>query len=732
MKKIIAATLVTLMSFNITSTVAFDAYESLNRDLSIKQMLNAKNSMEQNFQWRKYLKIIDSFVFKHWENKQMMEKMKDRVSPLLERESIQNTYVFDIISYMDAKINIALLNIFDEEKNNPYASDITEADKKMIEQEIVDLQLHLFDKASSLIEKLWDEFEKQTNYEETWDFSMDFTMDHESLWKVSSYLKFNDYTAWAHGFDSQLKGQIEWLIDATMQGEESFKIQLSWFMDFISKDGNMYLLLEKLNITDEWTNEQIQEIIEQIKEIAEKNQYIKYSDGQSKQAMKILNSITPNKIISEGKTLFSQAMFEAYKKDGDKYLLKPTKYACDTFKKLGNTFDPFNGSTCSEGQYKNMLEDMAQAGMVFYIIPGEEKQLGFYWEDFQTDYMWFIIYDDSKIIELNLNITPDQEVYPDEWAMLSYKNGQYLNANLSAEEWDIEYNFTSNLDSNNRFTYIDFKWHTASEYSNFAVVLLLKNKIISGEIEMNNSSYDWETRSYKPYQTISGSINGSNDTSNRLSTLKIDMIGKNIDDESEFFNGLLDYSQWNIDLEIHTNDRYSALDFEMDMSYNSVTKEITGWNLYISAKMLDWYSDNETLHEVFMTQMSLINKNISGNTSIQDFWTITHSGRYETWYFQLNNSIEFENNPFMYYYGMEDESDASADFDITIDTRSSKQDAMIHFDFMLDNTKVMNFNMDNDAIRDYKNINIPTPSNTIDFEEIMPYQTGSDSYYYDY
>jgi hypothetical protein len=42
-------------------------------------------------------------------------------------------------------------------------------------------------------------------------------------------------------------------------------------------------------------------------------------------------------------------MFEAYKKDGEKYLIKPTKYACDKMKEISNKFDPFYGSSsCSQ------------------------------------------------------------------------------------------------------------------------------------------------------------------------------------------------------------------------------------------------------------------------------------------------------------------------------------------------------------------------------------------------
>ncbi|MDR2640168.1 MAG: hypothetical protein LBC61_02275 [Candidatus Peribacteria bacterium] len=38
--------------------------------------------------------------------------------------------------------------------------------------------------------------------------------------------------------------------------------------------------------------------------------------------------------------------------------MRITKYACDSAKKLENRFDPFNGDSCSDTQYKNLLLDL--------------------------------------------------------------------------------------------------------------------------------------------------------------------------------------------------------------------------------------------------------------------------------------------------------------------------------------------------------------------------------------
>jgi hypothetical protein len=50
----------------------------------------------------------------------------------------------------------------------------------------------------------------------------------------------------ASNFDSELEAQIDLLVEASVMGGQKLKTQFSSFVNFISKDGNMYLLLQKL------------------------------------------------------------------------------------------------------------------------------------------------------------------------------------------------------------------------------------------------------------------------------------------------------------------------------------------------------------------------------------------------------------------------------------------------------------------------------------------------------
>jgi len=82
---------------------------------------------------------------------------------------------------MNGKIKIALINILEEEKNDVYKENISATDKKLVEDEIVKLQLNLFNKSVSYFDTLIDDFEKLTNYEDNGDFNMSLNVDHEKV-----------------------------------------------------------------------------------------------------------------------------------------------------------------------------------------------------------------------------------------------------------------------------------------------------------------------------------------------------------------------------------------------------------------------------------------------------------------------------------------------------------------------------------------------------------------------
>jgi hypothetical protein len=140
------------------------------------------------------------------------------------------------------------------------------------------------------------------------------------------------------------------------------KAEMSSFIDFISKEGQIYALVKDLNITTEENLDDFQDILDNLKELAQENKYIELSEQQTLEAMKVLKSFNPDLLFKDAQDLFAKPMFTAYKKEGEVFHIIPTKYACDSLKVLANKFDPFSPDSCTDSQYDEIVEELITQG----------------------------------------------------------------------------------------------------------------------------------------------------------------------------------------------------------------------------------------------------------------------------------------------------------------------------------------------------------------------------------
>lgn len=718
----------TFSSLWVNVTSAIDNSDPQKTEI-LKQVYVDKYELGKIRNWKKYISQIDNLITKLDYKK--LQILEDRISKLKNSLS-KNTdskskNLLKILNYFSSKIDYSLYTYEIENSflDTVLNSNLSETEKQKVEDEIVKLQLNLFEKWISILENLKNDFENLSNYEDKWNLKLDFNLDEESIWTIKSWLTFSNYNSTVSNYDSQLKWQVNAFINADISWDkDDINMQFSSFLDFISKDWNMYILLKDLNIVDEKTNKEIQDLIEKLKNIAAQNKYIKFEDKQTQKVITTLKSINPNNIVSNWREVFWEAMFEAYKKDWDKYLLKPTKYACDKFKELANKFDPFYWKSCSQWQYEDLLKEFVKVWDT-YIILWDKNVI---WFDGSLDDVkinWAITYDNNNIEQINFNITPEQEKHPGEWLEFSYKTQSSLYFKLYADSWDIEYTLDSKLDSNNRFSDIDFKWHTASNYEDFSIMFSLKNNQISGKYEINSSSYDYESKSYKKSTTISWNINWTTKLDNSLSTLAISLNWKKAEDKQNFIVSSFAYNAWLFKLKSDYNSIWNKYNLELWWKWDSVNKDLTAlnYNFIYNKKSRTYnydtykYEYSWDFYEVINSNLKLENKIISWNTIINDkaeeIFSMTHSWNYEKDYLEFNNKftlIDLIKNS---------EDNYSWNLNISADTRNNKQNVKFYLDAYQANKKIIEYNIENEAIRTYKETLIPTPVNTIDFNKVF-------------
>lgn len=716
MRKFLASLVIIILCFNNFAFWAYNQFESWDKTKAVKELIFSKTELSNSYKWKKYIKIIDKFIEINRNNETELLKMFNKISPILEEWKIKNKESLNILKYMNARTVISLVNLYNIEPQEiiDEASTISETDKKIIEDKIVKLQLNILEKWATVIESITQEFENISNYEETWDFEMAVNLDYESLWEFKWNLKINDYSSKTSGFDTQLKWEIEAFINALPKWEKEIKLKLNSMIDFISKDWNIYLLLEKFNILEqEWVDE-IKGFLNKAKEISQKNKYIKYSDSETQAGMNALKLLNPTNLVTEYKAVLSKPLVSAYKKQWDRYYLMPTKYACDEFKKLSNKLDPLNPSTCTESQYKSLVKDINNAWNFYAeILDNGKTKIGFIW----NKKIWIqknelsIIFDDSKIIELNYVI--DWWI---QWILtLNYINGDYLNLKFNSGK-DVNLSFKSELNTKNKFEKIDFSFDSNNSYEKYNGKLSLENNIINWSFLFGNSNL-----SEKLSWIIKWKTNSNDDLS------ELDITYKWTEDNKEFLNWSI--SLWNSKVmfknnyETENNKSDILISADLDKNYLPIN-----WKIKINAYQkwgeydynTDKYIYDKNFSEVLKINIDINNKVIIWTTSISDKWeqiiSINHSWNYDLNKFKLNNKFKISEKYSQYFNP--DWSATSWNFNIDIDKTNNKNNVSLLANLLFWTKEVFNFSMKNVWKTEFNKVTIPTPKNTIDFKEI--------------
>lgn len=735
MKKVLALIVTLALFLNIVSVSANVEIDSSEKSKAVKQLIVSKSELKDSYKWKKYIEIVDKFIETNKNNEEKLEEIYNKINPLLEGSQIEKTETLNIIKYMNARVTISLIDLYESKVEATVEtiiesnSTISDSDKKIIEDKIIELQLNALDKSIGLVENLTKEFENLSNYEETWDFEIDLNIDHDSIWTFEWNVKINDYTSKNSGFDSQLKWEVEALINALPNWEEEIKLQLNTMIDFISKDWNMYLLLEKFEILqDEWV-EEIQEFLDKAVKIAAENKYIKYSDPQTQASLDILKTLNPTNIINDSKRVLSEPLITAYKKEWEKYYLIPTKYACDEFKKLSNKFDPFNSDSCSENQYKDLVSEVLES-WTFYaeMLNNNKTKIGYIWnkELWLEKNEWYLIFDESGISEFNYEI----DAGTDWWLLLEFISESKLNFTFEVMD-EIMIKLTSELSSKNKFEKIDFMLNADNYY-----------ETIDAKLTLNDNKINWDINSISNYDnnTFTANITWKTSRKNELTDLAI--VYKWSDWDEENLNWSLSF--WNSKVyfennyEWYWNKSEILISATLDQDYLPIN-----WKSSINMQSKWWTYDYETYEYIydedytdfFRSELDITNKSISWYTSFYDnsmysdsvdaFMTINHEWSYDTDKFELNNSFEFSEE-YSQYFDYE-WSIISWNFNISIDTINANDNLNIYLNILFGEDEIINFTLSNDWKVEYKDTSITTPINFENYEDVFNIE---DDYYY--
>lgn len=676
MKKILSLILlIAILFWNISSI--FAEYDE--KSYYASEAISSLNELNKTTQWKKLAKLSDEVISKYWKNEKALKELIYKTSSI-DTNVYSSTIISSFLSYIDAKANLSLILIKDAKITDITSPSVSNAGKELVNEKILELQHHILNNFEEKIKKISEEFEKNMNVKESWDMiiNMEANISKDESFKTDIELKNYDvYTNW---FDSEFKSNLNVLFETlTKETNNDIRLQFEWLLEMITKEWNIYFLLRDANILSSKNVEQAKEIFEKIKDLAIKNQYLKIEDQSSQMLFDIMKAFDYNTIINDVRETLKQPLIEAYKKEWDKYYLRPTKYSCDTFKKTISKFDPLYWDSCSTAQYKTMLEDFINI-WDFYIILDENTTTIWYewevWGEVEKN-KWHITFDNRQVLEYSYILTPNQSYYPEEGFYINYKDG-IIKWGLTLSSSKYDYSTWEYLDT---MIYYTLDW------------------IVSPNWEVTNLSLNYRFNHEKTGDYIKW---------------KLEKTWRNfsINHQGDFFaydlriewNGALDdygmLSDMKFDLKVVDEVLDTSL---LDINYK-ITNYVIDWNL-------NFYINSESVFKI----------NTNGN------WSKDVVNIYNT--FELS-----ENFINLFTLGSES-NNISWIFNINSNTSNNKWDVYMIIEVKSNDNLLFKFLIDNKSYRDYnykKQINTPKEEESVDFMKEFLWVDISNYLYYSY
>lgn len=542
-KSICILLIMLLMLWWPISTFATEIIESkagLTKNLILKKLALKKiNSGES------YASSLDNFIDKIADNEKKLLKLEKKIESVQNKiktsNSSKNINTSIIVNYLDAKVQLALWKI------NETKFALTDIERAKVNSEIMKLQKLVSKDLKANITTFISKYQTWKDYQEKWNSTLQLMFNQESFWKIDWNFALKDYTLNQSIFDSHLLGQIEADYNTSLNWYEDMNFEIHSFIDFIKKDGDLYLLLKDLSLI--WgENIWVFEIYTQLlQKLSDENKYIKIANPDQKEALEMLKNFKPATIINDVDEFFWKALFEAYQKDWDNYIIIPTKHACEQVKKIGWKFDPFSFEECSDWQYENMV-DKVNKNWKFYITFWNNNTLGFTLKKLIDPIHFSITYNEKEIKSALLSIIE---------SATEYKEKEYLLVKYSQTKGT-----TFKLDLRN------FDWN-----------MLIGNKKISG----NYSAYEWKQKIFTAL--LKGSY--SKDTLNINTDFEV------INPTSDIW----DNSYWEVAPELLKG----ILNIKLNTKYNQNNADIV---------LEVWDNNNELLKIEFINSAKRVLKNI--------------------------------------------------------------------------------------------------------------------------
>ncbi len=684
-----------------------------------------------------YKEKIDRIFTKYENKKETIELIYLRLQAITEQSNIQTNAAKTLLNYIIAKVNMLVVqNDMDLEaltylsftQDTQSVSAITSEEKEEIIGEILQLQAMMYESSSELVEPMMDMIKKQAQYTQTWNLWLEANIDLEYIGKIESDLQIDDFSLKTNFLDSQMSWIIRLFMDTEGPVWEN-SIDFSSFVDIVQKDGWVYLQVKDLEIGDAWNSVVQNPLEEWLKIIADQEQFVRVVKQHPEEILRIYEALESSLDLENYKDVTRKAMLIPYAKTWDKVLLAPSIEACHLLKKAKNLFDPLNWDTCSDSQYKKMLQDFQKEDIEIYMILWDMSE---FWVNIQTNDLQFeskMNYKNGELLDLSLsNISWEQQL------TLSYTKGSQLILDIDAGDyWSL--NWDAELSMNNALRSYTLDTQFAWERNNLTLRSELKDKKIIWDFMWDIRSYDFATNSQKLSNRIRGNFSWTLDTNNNIVKLDGNMTGEDALQGTDPLDVNFQYLPWTIEAELNYDDQNELKNIDFIYTWDEENWNFESANIDIEAlsreKSFD-YTTYETVYswalkDDFRSSISLKNGIIQGKTGFFDYGesvlSIEHDWKYDSTSFNSQNSFETRE----WWFSWDGEK-ITGTFDINYTHKYLSDTMNLIFEVFSGEKSIIDINLKTNTKRTDEVPEIQAPDSYIDIEEIQ-YNNAAESEY---
>lgn len=305
---------------------------------------------------------------------------------------------------------------------------ISAEEQQKVQTAILDLQTNIFNNSKTLIEKLTDDFTKYTNYESSGLANVELKVDQAFLWNIEAKLELPEYSVKQNGLDSDTSGKVNFTF--SQSGSQNMNGNMSTLFSLIQKKWEIFAQLK--NFTGSSNDPSMQSILEEVKTLFPDESFYKLSNDEQAQAFALIQNFSPKNILSTWEEISKNPLFEAYKKEGDKYYLAPTQYACDTFFEINNTLNStkswYTPETCTPSVYKTFVKKVQEAGDFYIIVWSLNNKLVFETQNDTAKLTANIVYNKNTLGSMSFELS-NLKNSKDTFQIKYFKN-RYLKINF--------------------------------------------------------------------------------------------------------------------------------------------------------------------------------------------------------------------------------------------------------------------------------------------------------------